>query len=475
MLIDLSMDNGLRAKILVLDDDVEIQELLTAFFKPKGFEVQVEKDTIKVLDDFAKGRVTADVIISDLQMPNMNGIEFTRKLMASGLDIPIIMITSNKTIETAIESIHAGAYDFLIKPIFLPQLLIGVERALYFKKIKNENVNLKTAIQIKEGSFPDGIIGKSLAFKKVIDLARRVAHSQANVFIGGESGTGKEVVARAIHNMGPRNKKEFVAINCASIPESLLESELFGYAKGSFTGAIDKRIGLFEEAEGGTLFLDEIGDLSLPLQAKILRVLQEKQIKRIGENKYRTIDVRILSATHRDLRKEVAEGRFREDLFFRLNVIEIKIPPLRERKEDIFPLLEFFLGKYSALNGLQNRVFTKDALEAIQQYSWPGNVRELENAVERAVILCDETGEINVEDLPDMGHSLIAKPSNEVDRLFLQSNHSQNPTMTVDELVKKYIRMVLEKNNGMKDKTASELDIDRKTLYRKLKEMEIQG
>jgi len=469
------MSNEIRAKILVVDDDVEIQELLIAFFKPKGFDVQLETDNHKVVDDLAKGRLNPDVIISDLQMPDMNGIEFTRKIKAAGLEIPIILITGNKTIETAVEAIETGAYDFIMKPIFLPQLLVCVERALYLKKIKGENSTLRTAVQIKEGNYPDGIIGKSPGFKKVMEMARRVAFSQANIFIGGESGTGKEVVARAIHNMGPRNKKEFVALNCASIPESLLESELFGYAKGSFTGAIDKRIGLFEEAEGGTLFLDEIGDLSLPLQAKILRVLQERQIKRIGENKYRTIDVRILSATHRDLRKEVAEGRFREDLYFRLNVIEIKIPPLRERKEDILPLLEFFLRKFSVLNGIDIKGFTKEALDTIQEYSWPGNVRELENAVERSVILCAADGMIKPDDLPEMGMIHERNHAQGHVQLLSAEKRDQLKPMTVDELVKKYIRIILEKNNGMKDKTALELDIDRKTLYRKLKEMETEA
>lgn len=465
------MSNEARARILVIDDDVEIQDLLIAFFKPKGFEVMVREDGASVLDEIQRGEIQFDVVVCDLQLPGINGIEFTRKLREAENETPIIVVTGTKTIETAIEAIEAGAYDFIVKPIHLQQLLIAVERSLHFRKIKSENLTLKTAVQIKEGNLPDGVIGKSSGFKRVMDLARRVASSQTNIFIGGESGTGKEVVARAIHNMGPRSKKEFVALNCASIPESLLESELFGYAKGSFTGAIDKRIGLFEEADGGTLFLDEIGDLSLPLQAKILRVLQERQIKRIGENKYRKIDVRILSATHRDLRKEVAEGRFREDLFFRLNVIEIKIPPLRDRKEDILPLIDFFLKKYSALNGVSVKAFSKEALDTILTYSWPGNVRELENAVERAVILCGPDGIILPEDLPDF--SGTTKPP------VVNSTHDpvkmmEGKIMTVDELVKKYIRFVLDKNQGLKDKTATELDIDRKTLYRKLKEMELE-
>jgi two-component system response regulator HydG len=465
------MSNEARAKILVIDDDVEIQDLLIAFFKPKGFEVMVRENGVDVLEEIQRREISFDVVICDLHLPGINGIEFTRKLRVTENDTPIIVVTGTKTIETAIEAIDAGAFDFIVKPIHLQQLLIAVERSLHFRKIKSENQTLKTAVQIKEGNLPEGVIGKSPGFKRVMDLARRVANSQTNIFIGGESGTGKEVVARAIHNMGPRSKKEFVALNCASIPESLLESELFGYAKGSFTGAIDKRIGLFEEADGGTLFLDEIGDLSLPLQAKILRVLQERQIKRIGENKYRKIDVRILSATHRELRKEVAEGRFREDLFFRLNVIEIRIPPLRDRKEDILPLVDFFLKKYSALNGISVKGFSKEAMDSILDYSWPGNVRELENAVERAVILCGPEGIIQSEDLPDFNGT--TKP------VVMNVTHdpvrmSEGKIMTVDELVKKYIRFVLDKNQGLKDRTATELDIDRKTLYRKLKEMELE-
>jgi DNA-binding NtrC family response regulator len=450
---------------------VEIQDLMIAFFKPKGYEVVVRDNGAGVLDEIQRGEFSFDVVICDLHLPGINGIEFTRKLRESEIDTPIIVVTGTKTIETAIEAIEAGAYDFIVKPIHLQQLLIAVERSLHFRKIKSENQTLKTAVMIKEGNLPEGVIGKSPGFKRVMDLARRVANSQTNIFIGGESGTGKEVVARAIHNMGPRSKKEFVALNCASIPESLLESELFGYAKGSFTGAIDKRIGLFEEADGGTLFLDEIGDLSLPLQAKILRVLQERQIKRIGENKYRKIDVRILSATHRDLRKEVAEGRFREDLFFRLNVIEIRIPPLRDRKEDILPLVDFFLKKYSALNGITVNGFAKEAMDLILTYSWPGNVRELENAVERAVILCGPDGIILPEDLPDFsGTPKVSAVNVNHDPVKMM----EGKIMTVDELVKKYIRFVLDKNQGLKDKTATELNIDRKTLYRKLKEMELE-
>ncbi len=459
-----------KAKLLVIDDDVDTQDLLIAFFKPKDYEVIVYDNAVKAFDDYKEKRVTCDVIITDLNLPEMSGIEFTKKAIEHGVDIPIILVTGTKTVETAVEAIEAGAYDFVVKPIPFPQLLVSVERALHLKRIKRENSTLKIAVQIKEGAPISGIIGKSPQFLRVLDLAKRVAPSQANVFISGESGTGKEVIAKAIHNMGPRKKMPFIALNCASIPENLLESELFGYAKGAFTGAVDKKMGLFEEAEGGTLFLDEIGDLSLMLQAKLLRVLQEKQIKRIGENKYRTIDIRILSATHKDLKKEVAEKRFRDDLFFRLNVIEIKIPPLRERKEDIMPLCEFFLNKFSALNNTGLKKFAPQALERIHSYGWPGNVRELENAVERAVVMC-ASDLIQVDDLPDQS---VAGSSHAPSKTggFQFGEGSPEDLMTIDELVKKYIKFVLDKNEGAKEKTAQDLNIDRKTLYRKLREMD---
>jgi len=466
------MNNTTRTKVLVIDDDIEIQELMIAFFKPKGFQVSVYDDAQKALDELSTGKALCDVIICDLQLPSISGIEFTKKLKGLGLDIPIIMITANKAIEIAIQAVETGAYDFVLKPIPFPQLLVSVERALHFNKIKSDNNALRTAFQLKDGILGEEIIGKSPGFKKVMDLAKRVAGSQANIFINGESGTGKEVVAKAIHNMGSRKNKEFVALNCASIPENLLESELFGHTKGAFTGAIEKKMGLFEEAEGGTLFLDEIGDLSFPLQAKILRVLQERQIKRIGENKYRKVDVRILSATHRDLRKEVAEGKFREDLFYRLNVIEIKIPPLRERTEDILPLADFFMKKFSALNNVNVKGFSKTALEEMHSYSWPGNVRELENAIERAVVMCT-SGVIQLDDLPERASHRL--PSTDNATGFNFSNVNTGRTLTIDEVVQRYIKYVLDKNDGVKEKTALDLNIDRKTLYRKLKEIEIHA
>jgi two-component system response regulator HydG len=459
-----------KPKIMIVDDDEDTLDLVEAFFRPKGFEVLKYPDAEKALGDLVEKKLECDVVITDLMLPKLSGMDFTRALIARECDIPIILITANKSVENAIEAINVGAYDFVVKPLHFPQLLVSVQRALHFSRIKKDNSVLKTAIQIKDGIPLPGIIGKSQGFLKALDLAKRVAVTNSNVFVSGESGTGKEVIAKAIHQMGDRKTKQFIAINCSSIPETLLESELFGHAKGAFTGAHDKKIGLFEEADGGTLFLDEIGDLSLPLQAKLLRVLQERQIKRIGENQFRNIDVRIISATHKDLRKEVHEKTFREDLFFRLNVIQIRIPPLRDRKEDIVPLAEFFLKKFSATNNVGHRQFSKEVLERFLDHSWPGNVRELENMVERAVVL--STGElITVEDLPDENQLAVhQEPVSEVDQVFMGGKN--DAVMTVDQVVKKYIQIVLNKNNGAREKTARELNIDRKTLYRKIQEME---
>lgn len=311
-----------------------------------------------------------------------------------------------------------------------------------------------------------GIICKSAGFRNSLALAMAVANSTANILITGESGTGKEVIANAIHKLGNHNKGPFVAINCSSIPENLVESELFGHSKGAFTGAIERRIGLFEEAEGGTIFLDEIGDLNLALQAKLLRVLQQRQIKRIGENNYRKINVRVLSATHKDLQNAISEGRFREDLFYRLNVIPIYVPPLRQRKDDIIPLAEFFLTKFLAMNESKPKKYSHDAINWLMEYTWKGNVRELENAVERAAVL--STGEI----IESSDLRLIQNiHTQNLDESIGFKKITENRILTFSELTKKYFLYVLNLNNGAKEKTAKDLNIDRKTLYRRLNEL----
>ena len=450
--------------LVVVDDDADIQDIVVGFFRPRGYNVVPFDDAEQALKAIEEKTVVADVILTDLRLPQMTGIEFTERVKKSGVTAPLILMTAHKSVEVAVSAIDAGAYDFIVKPIHFPQLLVSVERAIHLNKIRVENQALKIAAKVREKTDHNGIIGKSPGFLKALDLAKRVSNSAASVYISGESGTGKEVVARAIHNFGNRRDKPFIAINCSAIPENLLESELFGYAKGAFTGASDKKIGLFEEAQGGTLFLDEIGDLSLPLQAKLLRVLQERKIKRLGENQVRPIDVRVVSATHKDLTVEVNDKRFREDLFFRLNVIPIALPPLRERREDIVPLAEFFLTKYAALNGSSVRGFTKEALEKLYHHFWRGNVRELENTIERAAVLCQS----EIIDANDLFGELEVKPEKTATLDAALPLGEDGKLLTLQALTDAYVLFALDKNGGAKDKTARDLGIDRKTLYRRL-------
>ena len=458
------------ASLVIIDDDPDLLDLLSAFFRQKGYTVSSFDDARMALNAIETKEVIADVIISDLRLPVMSGLELIKRIRKFNSVLPIILMTAEGSVEVAVEAIEAGAYDFVLKPLQVPQLLISVQRALFLNQMQEENSSLKSFFHEQDFLGLKGVIGRSPGFKKAMELAKRVSSSQANIIISGESGSGKEVVAKAVHDLGERKSQPFVAINCSAIPENLLESELFGYAKGAFTGATGSKIGLFEEANKGTLFLDEIGDLALPLQAKLLRVLQERKIKRIGENQPRDITARIICATHKDLKKEVEAGRFREDLYFRLNVIPIFMPPLRERKEDILPLSEYFLKKFSLMNNTAIKGFSKAAAERLESLQWKGNVRELENAVERAVVLAT-SDYIQMEDLPVAGQT--SNDSGETQKTETNSSlFSINELMPLEEMNKKYIEFVFKRNNFAKEQTAKELGIDRKTLYRKLKDIE---
>lgn len=456
--------------LVVIDDDCDIQDLIVGFFKPRGYRITTFDDAESAYDAFEKG-LACDVIITDLQMPKMSGLDLTRNLKQLNIEAPIIVMTVTKSTEVAIRAIEQGAYDFLVKPIHFPQLQISVERALQLKNLKEDYQSLRSIVKDQETQSAPGIIGRSPGFLAALDVSRRVAKSTANIFIFGESGTGKEVIAKFIHSESNRKRGPFVAINCAAIPENLLESELFGHAKGAFTGAIAKKIGLFEEAENGTLFLDEIGDLSMPLQAKLLRVLQEKKIKRVGENQARPINARIISATHKTLHEEVTAGRFREDLYFRLNVIPIRVPALRDRKEDIVPLSEHFLKRFASINESPARSFSKDALQYLLDRPWKGNVRELENSIERAVVLC-AIDTIQREDLQVDRHGPTSFSAAQQPTATSQSEEfpfsEEGRLITLHELTQRYIEHALAKNGGAKDKTARDLGIDRKTLYRRI-------
>lgn len=456
--------------IVIVDDDIDIQDLVSAFFKPKGFQVTCFSDAESALKESALSGESWDVLLTDLKLPKMSGVDFTVAVKKNIPHLPVILITTSKSAEVAVDAVQKGAYDFIVKPIHFPQLQISVERGLHLKELNKDLVELRERVKFS-GSSQSKIIGRSPKFLETLDIAKRVAKSKANILITGESGTGKEVFAKYIHNEGACAKGPFVAINCSAIPENLLESELFGHAKGAFTGAHDKKIGLFEEAQNGTLFLDEIGDLNLPLQAKLLRVLQEKKIKRVGENQYRAINCRIISATHKDLGVEVKEGRFREDLFFRLNVIQICLPPLRDRQEDLLPLAEAFLRKYAVENASPAKTFSKEAIRFILENRWRGNVRELENSIERAVVL-STSSEVTLANLTPFSSSLLEE-KNEGDLLLSSGNsfvvHYDDSLPTLNEVISKYIEFAVEKNGGARDKTAKEIGIDRKTLYKRLK------
>lgn len=443
-----------KGHVLVVDDDPEMRSLLNEFLHAEGYRSHLFPSAEEALEALRSDAVQPDVIISDLRLSHMDGMEFLRTLKHERPDLPVVLATGFGSVDTAIEAMKSGAHDYVLKPFKLAELSVVLEKALEKRHLAQENLVLRQEIQKSWGV--GNVLGKSPAMKAVFDLVQRVAKSATKVLVTGESGTGKEMVARLLHSLGPRAQKPFIAINCSAIPETLLESELFGHAKGSFTGAAQRKKGLFEEADGGTLFLDEIGDMSPPLQAKLLRVIQERKIRAVGDNVFHDVDVRIIAATHKELKAAIKENLFREDLYYRLSVIPIHIPPLRKRAEDIPILAEHFLRKYAAANGANIRGFTKRALAKLMKRRWEGNVRELENIVERAVVLSQQSL-LDADDIPD---SETVSPE-----VFLKEATSDFPTAA--ELQARYVRMVLEKTGGRKDKAAEILGMNRRTLYRK--------
>ena len=449
-----------KGNIVVVDDDNEMRSMLADFLTDQDYEVRTFPAAQPAIEALVQKRLNysdnkgPDVVITDLAMPEMDGLELIQNLRPNYPDLPIILITAYGSIDSAVEATRKGAYAYVVKPFKLNEFEVTVEKALSHSNLLRENTTLRE--EVKKTWSQGKIIGKSRAMQHVFELVSRVSKATANVLITGESGTGKELVAHSIHENGPRKDKPFVAINCTAIPDTLLEAELFGYVKGSFTGAIGDKKGLFEEADGGTLFLDEIGDLNLSLQAKLLRVLQEKEIKPVGSTKSKKVDVRIITATHKDLKQSVKEGEFREDLYYRLSVIPIHVPSLQQRKEDIPLLANHFLKKYSALNGARVRGFSSTALDKLINNQWDGNVRELENLIERTVVLCDKEL-IDVED--------IILQNEEGAEMVFQDAVQDWPTL--EELEKRYILAVLEKVGGRKEKASQILGINRRTLYRK--------
>ncbi len=449
-------------RIVVVDDDAEMCAMLEDALKSWGHDVHVFRGAVEALGALGQGGSLGldkagrevDLVLSDIRMPRMDGLEFVERLKAMRPEIPVILATAFGSIETAIEATRRGAYHYLVKPFKLAELQLQVDRGLEKGALDRENRTLRKEAR-KDWALGDQVLGKSSAMQNVFELVRKVAPALSTVLITGESGTGKEVVARAIHQLGPRKDSPFIAINCSAIPETLLESELFGHAKGAFTGAHAAKKGLFEEADGGILFLDEIGDLPPLLQSKLLRVLQEKEIRPVGDNKSKSVDVRVLAATHKDLRAMVKEGHFREDLYFRLAVLPILIPPLRERVEDIPILAEHFLKKAIALNGSSVRGFTPSGLSRLSSYHWSGNVRELENVIERTVVLSSNQW-ISAEDLP-------LEAGEKPDALL---GWASDKLPTLEELERRYVQIVLDRVGGVKERAAQILGVNRRTLLR---------
>lgn len=450
----------MKFTILIIDDEKHIREGLAADFEMDGYNVKVAENGKTGLDLVAKGDI--DLVITDLRMPGaVSGEEVLRRITEKMPGIPVIVLTGHGSIDAAVKAMQSGAYDFLTKPLNLEELEIIVKRALKGRELSIQHQELLREVDSKKKT--GCIIGKSQAMQRVMELVKKVADAKISVLITGETGVGKEVVANAIHNLSSRCGKAFVPVVCSSLSESLLESELFGHEKGAFTGAENVHKGKFELAHGGTIFLDEIGEISMTVQVKLLRVLQEKKIERVGGESSMEVDVRIIAATNKDLEKEVREGRFREDLYFRLNGIHIEVPPLRERKDDIPLLLAHFLEIYNKENGKNIERFDSQARNVLYKYDWPGNIRELQHCVESSVVMSGGS-EITISDLP---------PS------VTGASHSDCISVpvgvTLDEAEKIIIQQNLAANKGNKSKTADVLGIGRKTLHRKLLEYGIDS
>lgn len=440
---------------LVVEDDPDMRLLLEEVLAEEGFRVAAAADGLEALEIFARREI--DVVVTDLMMPGMKGRELLAEIRARRSDVPVIIITAFGNIESAVDSIKGGAYHYLAKPFRTEELILTVHSALRERRLMQELATLRAALP---GEVP-GIVAEGPAMRRVLDLVTRAAAADTPVLLLGESGTGKELLARALHRRSPRAARPFLAINCAAIPEALLESQLFGHRRGAFTDAREDRAGLFRDAAEGTVFLDEIGDMPLALQAKILRVLQEKEVHPLGASAPVPVDVRVVAATHRDLGALVTEGRFREDLYYRLAVIAVRIPPLRERPEDLLPLIAETLERQGRRLGRSGVTLSRDALEALQGYAWPGNVRELQNAIERALVL-GRGEEIGLHDLPE---TVTRRPRAE------EADEATGPAMTTRSLAqveREHILRALRAVGGNKAAAARLLGMDRKTLYRRL-------
>ena len=444
-----------KTRILVVDDEASARSGLEKLLRQSSYDVVTAADGAVALELATEH--APDLVVTDLKMPNVDGMTLLTKLRAQDPTLPVIVTTAFGNVNEAVEAIRKGAADFITKPVDFDVLLVSIERALEVRSLQSETENLRRQIRERDGEGLQGLTGTSPIMQKVYRVARQVAGSKATVLVTGESGTGKGELARAIHALSPRADKPFVSLHCAAIPETLLEAELFGHEKGAFTGADKRRIGRFEQASGGTLFLDEVGEIPPLMQVKLLKVLQEKTVERIGSGASVPIDVRLVAATNKDLTSEVTEGRFREDLYYRLNVVHVEMPPLRLRGSDVVILARHFLDRFARENHKDIDGFTEAARTKILGHRWPGNVRELENAIERAVVMC-ETSRLDADDLPfssggQHGHGLVRIPGS-----------------TMAEIERHAILATLEVTEGSTARAAELLDLSVRTIQYRLAE-----
>lgn len=448
-------------KVLVVDDEESIREFFEIMLKREGYEVWTAANGKEALERLKKGR--ADLILSDIQMPEMSGLELLAKVKEQDPEAVMIMVTAFGSTETAIEAMKLGAYDYIQKPFKIDEVKIILRQALEKRQLQSENVQLKKELGTKYAF--DNLVGSAPPMLRIYEMVKRVANTKSSVLISGESGTGKELIARAIHYNGPLKDKPFVTVNCGAIPENLMESEMFGHKKGSFTGAIADKKGLFEVANTGTIFLDELGELPLPMQVKLLRVIQEGTFKRVGGTEDVTVDVRIISATNKNLDVEVRNGRFREDLFYRMNVIQILCPPLRERREDIQMLATHFLDKFSKSLGVDVKRISNEAMDVLKGYHYPGNVRELENIIERTVAL-EPGSAILPESLPR--HMLDAKQPSagplDAEKIEISTEKGIDLERLTADFERTLLVKALQQTGGIKKKAAKLLNISFRSM-----------
>ena len=447
------MNNSL-VKILVVDDDPDLLDLITDRLSANGFAVIRAANGLDALNAIKKEEPT--IVFLDLQMPKMSGMDVLRTIKKEGINITVIVISAFGTIESAVEAIKEGAYDFIVKPFDPTHLEVVINKVLEREGLKSAKEYLSSQL----GERYRFIIGNNPKMAEIVEMTKKVANSKSTVLLLGESGTGKEVIARSIHQWSDRAKGPFIPVNCVALSENLLESELFGHEKGAFTGAIQQKKGKLELADSGTLFLDEVGDISPSLQAKLLRVLQDHEFERVGGTKYIKVDIRVVAATNRDLNKAISDGKFREDLYYRLNVVNIKMPPLRDRTDDISILAEYFVNKFNIEMKKDVKKISSEAMNILLHYHWPGNIRELQNVIERGVVLCNGST-LLPEDLPLL-------PSTAAQSMSELGFHN-----AVKEYKKTLIREALKRNSGSQAKTADYLDLQRTYLSRLLKELDI--